>query len=420
MIRLLAAAFVVLAVCWSAMGQEISYQGELKQAGVPFDGTAAMKFVIIDDDTGLTIWSSDGSVAAGDPPVEPAASVTVPVSDGLFSVMLGLEPDMVPITGAAALNLGRSSLRMWVSTGGGFERLSDQMLANSPSALSVRQVDPDATGRLARWDGMKLAAATTLRVGANGNLGIRTDPSAIHAIDIAQNASGRALIRMLAEPAAGLEIGRNEPNRWVLSTRADVGGDNTDLKLLRYRSGNFLGIPIQFSTTNGFVGINGVPTPSDPLTVNGRVRSLSGGFVFPDGTVQTTAQVAGPPGPAGPPGRDGVRGPGGPIGDPGPPGPVGPAGPEGPPGPEGPRGPAGGPPGPEGPRGPEGPAGPPGPPVNTISMCTSAGSFSDCDDICGSGRSVGRGGVHPCTAVSDSGSCSSTGSNQRCCVCRPI
>ena len=39
---------------------------------------------------------------------------------------------------------------------------------------------------------------------------------------------------------------------------------------------------------NGNVGI-GTATPTEKLTVNGKVESSSGGFKFPDGTVQTTA-----------------------------------------------------------------------------------------------------------------------------------
>lgn len=44
--------------------------------------------------------------------------------------------------------------------------------------------------------------------------------------------------------------------------------------------------------TNGNVGI-GVNTPAHKLDVAGTVRSSSGGFVFPDGTVQTTAAAGG-------------------------------------------------------------------------------------------------------------------------------
>ncbi len=43
----------------------------------------------------------------------------------------------------------------------------------------------------------------------------------------------------------------------------------------------------------GGVGI-GTNAPTDPLTVNGVVRSMSGGFEFPDGTTQTTAAAVNP------------------------------------------------------------------------------------------------------------------------------
>jgi len=104
---------------------------------------------------------------------------------------------------------------------------------------------------------------------------------------------------------------------------------------------------------SGTVGI-GTTTPTEMLTVAGTIYSLNGGFRFPDGTVQMTAQLEGP---AGPPG------PAGPQGDPGPQGSAGPQGPEGPQGPQGDQGIQGaqGPPGPQGPQGPVGPQGSQGP-----------------------------------------------------------
>ncbi|MEM7309110.1 MAG: FG-GAP-like repeat-containing protein [Planctomycetota bacterium] len=71
-----------------------------------------------------------------------------------------------------------------------------------------------------------------------------------------------------------------------------------------------------------FMGVGAV----DPLTqldVNGTVRSRSGGVMFPDGTLQTTAQLTGPAGPEGPAGTQGPTGPTGLAG------PAGPTGPEG-------------------------------------------------------------------------------------------
>lgn len=61
------------------------------------------------------------------------------------------------------------------------------------------------------------------------------------------------------------------------------------------------------------VGI-GTKTPSEKLSVAGTIESMSGGFKFPDGTVQQTAQLVGPQGPQGPQGDPGAQGPPGPTG----------------------------------------------------------------------------------------------------------
>lgn len=340
----------------NACAQEVSYQGELRDGGAPFDGTAAMKFVIVDDDTGLTIWSSDGSVPPGDPPVEPAGSVDVAVGDGLFSVMLGLEPDMVPISGADALNLGRSSLRMWVSTSGGggaFERLSDQMLANSPSSLSVRQVDPDATGRLAAWDGARLAAAT--------GLFYDSDRSALR-INAAETEAVLTISSTPASPQTAMVIRRpgSGVNPYLVSLSRNGVSGLTVVDINDPDAG-----PRLFLGQNRNVGIR-TDRPTHELDVAGQIRAQTG-FVFPDGTVQTTAQLVGPAGPKGDKGDAGEQGP-------------------------------------------------PGPPVSTVSICSES-SVATCTGICVRGRVAGSGA--PCTAVSESGSCSIAGSTGVCCVCEP-
>lgn len=81
------------------------------------------------------------------------------------------------------------------------------------------------------------------------------------------------------------------------------------------------------------------------IKVDGVVETTDGGFKFPDGTIQSTAQIIGPAGPQGDPGSQGEAGPLGPQG------PSGPSGSEGPPGPQGLPGPSGGTPGPVGPAG---------------------------------------------------------------------
>lgn len=95
-----------------------------------------------------------------------------------------------------------------------------------------------------------------------------------------------------------------------------------------------------YNTNVGNVGI-GTTNPGEKLSVAGVIEIMQGGIKFPDSTVQTTAQLVGPPGPRG---------------DVGPPGEQGPPGSQGPPGPQGIDG-VTGPPGPQGIPGPQGPSG---------------------------------------------------------------
>ena len=71
-----------------------------------------------------------------------------------------------------------------------------------------------------------------------------------------------------------------------------VLGSGTVGRLARWTgltsSNSFIGDSIIFESKAGLVGI-GTDTPTSRLTVAGTIQSLSGGFQFPDGTVQTTS-----------------------------------------------------------------------------------------------------------------------------------
>jgi hypothetical protein len=101
------------------------------------------------------------------------------------------------------------------------------------------------------------------------------------------------------------------------------------------------------------------------MSLHGQL-STSGGVRFADGTVQTTATVAGPQGPAG---VDGPQGPAGPQGS------AGPQGPAGPPGSTGPQGSAGSN-GVDGAQGPQGPAGT-SPVMQTVQVAGTLGALSN-------------------------------------------
>jgi formylglycine-generating enzyme required for sulfatase activity len=115
----------------------ISYSGQVSVDGQPFTGTGLFKFAFVDANGQFSYWSQDGTSSAGS---EPTGQVSVPVSAGLYSVMLG----DTALTGMSAIaesifaNHNDVHLRIWFSDGQGFELLTpDRRFASVPYSLGA-------------------------------------------------------------------------------------------------------------------------------------------------------------------------------------------------------------------------------------------------------------------------------------------
>lgn len=62
-------------------------------------------------------------------------------------------------------------------------------------------------------------------------------------------------------------------------------------RIPKFGGGDYLVNSLIFESTAGKIGI-GTQTPGSALSVNGQIETLTGGFKFPDGTVQLTAGIA--------------------------------------------------------------------------------------------------------------------------------
>src|SRR5687767_15190983 len=84
----LAAVFtlVTLTSARAQVPQLINYQGRVAVGTVNFDGSGQFKFALVDAAGTTTYWSNDGTSAAGS---QPAATVPLTVTKGLYSVLLG-------------------------------------------------------------------------------------------------------------------------------------------------------------------------------------------------------------------------------------------------------------------------------------------------------------------------------------------
>jgi hypothetical protein len=134
----IALSFALACLASSAQAQVpqlINFQGRVAVGSVNFNGTGLFKFALVNGDGSTTFWSNDSTSVNGS---EPSASVSLPVSKGLYSVLLG-NPEsgnMAPVP-ASVFNNADVRLRVWFDDGvNGSQLLSpDQRIAAVGYAL---------------------------------------------------------------------------------------------------------------------------------------------------------------------------------------------------------------------------------------------------------------------------------------------
>jgi hypothetical protein len=107
----------------------IPHQGRVAVNGVNFDGTGQFKFALVNAAGSVTYWSNDSSSTAGS---QPTAAVSLPVTKGLYSALLG-DTSLANMTAVPASVFTNADLRLrvWFNNGAlGFQQLTpDQRLA---------------------------------------------------------------------------------------------------------------------------------------------------------------------------------------------------------------------------------------------------------------------------------------------------
>ena len=116
--------------------QMISYQGHVNVSGVAFTGTGQFKFALVDGTGATSYWSNDGTSSGGG---QPTAAFSLPVANGLFSVMLG-DTNLAGMSAAipaSVFNNAEVRLRLWFNDGThGFQLLSpDQRIGSVGYAM---------------------------------------------------------------------------------------------------------------------------------------------------------------------------------------------------------------------------------------------------------------------------------------------
>jgi hypothetical protein len=125
----------------AAVPHLLNHQGLIAVDGESFEGNGLFKFALVNADATISYWSNDGTSTAGS---EPANAVTLPVTQGLYAVLLG----DASLTHMAAIPASVFSnddvrLRVWFSDGLNHSQLlaPDQRLAAIAYALAAATVE---------------------------------------------------------------------------------------------------------------------------------------------------------------------------------------------------------------------------------------------------------------------------------------
>jgi hypothetical protein len=202
--------------------------------------------------------------------------------NGLGNVGIGTTTPMFPLTFQNVLG---DKLSLWSSADGSGYGLGIQHLL-----LQLHTGTPQAD--IAFGSGASTNFSEVMRIKGTGNIGIGTSYpiGKLHVQDVnlsvytSDGTSGpftKNGLTVLANPDAGFSTMR------ITSGHSGVG----DRGLLQV---DRVGVPYPylFVRMDGAVGI-GTASPGNKLSVAGVVESTSGGFKFPDGSVQTTASSGG-------------------------------------------------------------------------------------------------------------------------------
>lgn len=170
-------------------------------------------------------------------------------------------------------------ISLWGQTGAHYGLGIQSSLLQIHTALSVEDI--------AFGYGSSAAFTEIMRVKGNGNVGIGTT-SPEQRLDI-RSTAGYCMARVVSNDGSKAQMTAYNSGELLLNSYTTGGFSPGSIRIC---PGDVIDSRSVYITSTGNVGI-GTATPTQKLTVAGTIESTSGGFKFPDGTIQTTADTGG-------------------------------------------------------------------------------------------------------------------------------
>jgi len=255
---------LVASFTFAEVPKMINYQGRLTDsAGTAMDTTVSMEFAIYDDSTSeVSQWSE--------------TQVSVAVTDGFFNVLIGsIEPLDASLFEDSLCYLG-------ISVGNDPEIEPRTRLISVPYSFRVSTVDGATGGTIIGDLNITDRAAVGDTVNDTAQLYVKCD--SINRVGIYANSSQNtpAIMAMHDGTGHGISVIKSGAEGKALSlTRLDGGR----AIVVHDAPGSNETFVVEASGATGI----GLHTPLEMLDVNGTIHSRSGGFKFPDGSIQISA-----------------------------------------------------------------------------------------------------------------------------------
>lgn len=330
--------FFALAQDTSAQSTEFTYQGSLKDNASPANANYDFEFALFDTPTGgsqlgPTLSRNGTPVANGIFSVKLDFGQVFPGSPRYLEIRVKLtgQPNLTPLLPRQPMNSAPYSIKSLSSeTAANATQLGglgpDGFIHNTTVTQPSSNFNVSANGTVGGNFitngrlGVGVAPFFKLHVEDSSNTGLRVQTNATGGTvasfggngDVQVDAPGIAGGRFVVKESGRVGIGITDPQQVlhvngneILSTGFQGGykfrdrgsvsanddwvwySNNNLARFFRAGVGDLLSIK-----TNGDVGI-GTSNPSSKLTVQGTVQSTAGGFMFPDGSVQTSASAVG-------------------------------------------------------------------------------------------------------------------------------